>query len=103
MASIELSPAPDKREQVLAEIEAGLLVDPAAVARARLVATRTRQPIEQVLNQLGALSDEALAMLYARVAQCEVWDAGGAADRLGSCGARRLDPVSPQGETGPSL
>jgi type II secretory ATPase GspE/PulE/Tfp pilus assembly ATPase PilB-like protein len=62
------------REQVLAEIEASAAVEPGALSRARLAAERTRQPIEQVLNQLGAISDDALVLLYSAVAQCEVWD-----------------------------
>jgi general secretion pathway protein E len=49
-------------------------VDEPAVARAELVATRTGQPVEQVLNQLGALPDEDLVLAYARIANCPVWD-----------------------------
>lgn len=50
------------------------LVEPSAVARAELVAARTRQPVEQVLNQLGALSDEDLTQAYAQAAGCEIWE-----------------------------
>jgi type II secretory ATPase GspE/PulE/Tfp pilus assembly ATPase PilB-like protein len=50
------------------------LAGPAAVGRAELVAARTGQPLEQVLNQLGELSDDDLVATYAEVASCEVWD-----------------------------
>lgn len=49
-------------------------LDQAALARAELVATRTKQPVEQVLNQLGALTDEELAEAYAAICGCAVWD-----------------------------
>jgi general secretion pathway protein E len=52
------------------------LVDEAAIARAELVSVRTGQPIEQVLNQLGSLSDDDLAFAYAEVLGCGIWDAG---------------------------
>src|SRR4051794_19123921 len=48
--------------------------DQAALARAELVAGRTDQPIEQVLNQLGALSDEDLADAYSEVSGSPRWD-----------------------------
>lgn len=72
--AIDLSGSLGKRRELLAHLESEPLVDAAAVARARRVAERTGQPVEQVLNQLGVLSDEALAHLYATIAQCEVWD-----------------------------
>ena len=50
------------------------LVDASAIARAELVSVRTGQPVEQVLNQLGALSDDDLARAYAEALGCEVWD-----------------------------
>ncbi len=53
-------------------LEAGL-VDASAVARAELVASRTGQPVEQVLNQLGSLADDDLAQAYAEVSGCEIW------------------------------
>jgi len=49
-------------------------IDDAAVARAELVAVRTGQPIEQILNQLGSLADDDLVSAYAQVANCAVWD-----------------------------
>ena len=45
-----------------------------AVARAEAVATRTRQPLERVLNQLGQLSDDDLAMAYAEVTGLPLWE-----------------------------
>ncbi|ATQ43421.1 GspE/PulE family protein [Caulobacter mirabilis] len=65
-----------KREALLEGLRAGGLVDEAAIARAEVVAARTGQPVEQVLNQLGALSDDDLVSAYAEAARCEVWDPG---------------------------
>lgn len=45
-----------------------------AVSRAEAVATRTRQPLERVLNQLGQLSDDDLAMAYAEVSGLPLWE-----------------------------
>lgn len=50
------------------------LIDASAVSRAELVALRTGQPVEQVLNQLGALSDEELTQAYGKAASCEIWE-----------------------------
>jgi general secretion pathway protein E len=50
------------------------IIDPSAVAQAELIAGRTGQPIEQVLNQLGSLSDDDLVDAYAAVCGCEVWE-----------------------------
>jgi general secretion pathway protein E len=61
------------RAEVLAHLTAEGLVDSAAIVRAEVVATRTRQPVEQVLNQLGSLSDDDLAEAYASTGACEVW------------------------------
>lgn len=61
------------RETVLAYLKLEGLVDNAAITRAELVAERTRQPVEQVLNQLGSLSDDDLAEAYASTGACEVW------------------------------
>jgi general secretion pathway protein E len=47
-------------------------VDSSAVARAELVASRTRQPLEQALNQMGALSDDDLVDAYVACG-CEAW------------------------------
>jgi len=63
-----------RRESVLERLLEQNLVDPSAVARAEVVAVRTRQPIEQVLNQLGSLSDDDLVEAYAAVCGCEVWE-----------------------------
>ncbi|WP_397422803.1 GspE/PulE family protein [Phenylobacterium sp.] len=63
-----------RRENVLQRLTELNIVEPSAVARAEMVASRTRQPIEQVLNQLGALSDDDLVEAYAAVCGCEVWE-----------------------------
>ncbi len=63
-----------RRESLLDRLRSTGLVDEAAIARAELVAVRTGQPVEQVLNQLGALSDDDLVAAYAEVAGCQVWD-----------------------------
>ena len=66
----------DRRQRalVLDRLRAANLVDAAAIARAEAVSSRTGQPVEQVLNQLGSLSDDDLAGAYATVAGCEIWD-----------------------------
>jgi type II secretory ATPase GspE/PulE/Tfp pilus assembly ATPase PilB-like protein len=63
-----------KRAQLLDRLVADGSISEAALARARLVSDRTAQPVEQVLNHLGALSDEALRDAYAEAAGCPVWD-----------------------------
>lgn len=50
------------------------LVTPDAVSRSRVVSDRTGQPLEQVLNQLGLLSDGDLAKAYAEVTGLSVWE-----------------------------
>jgi len=45
--------------------------------RARVVSDRTDQPLEQVLNQLGLLSDDDLANAYAHVTGLSVWSFAG--------------------------
>jgi len=59
---------------VLAGLALANVVDASAIARAELISTRTGQPIEQVLNQLGSLSDDDLVDAYAAVCGCEVWE-----------------------------
>ena len=51
----------------------GPMIDREAVSRAEAVATRTRQPLERVLNQLGQLSDDDLADAYAEVSGLPLW------------------------------
>jgi general secretion pathway protein E len=65
-----------RRGAVLAHLEATGLADAAAVSRAEMVSARTGQPVEQVLNQLGALTDDDLVSTYAAVAGCEIWEPG---------------------------
>ena len=73
--TIARNPARSQARARLVEdlLERGL-VEMAAIARAELVALRTGQPVEQVLNQLGVLSDEDLTQAYAQAAACEVWE-----------------------------
>ena len=39
-----------------------------------MIAGRTGQPVEQILNQLGSLSDDALAEAYSACLSFEIWD-----------------------------
>ncbi len=66
--------SPEGRTAVLTALRTEGRIDPAALVRAELVAGHTGQPVEQVLNQLGVLSDDDLTGLYARVTACGVWD-----------------------------
>lgn len=68
------APVSQKRAAVLHMLRAQAGVDPSAIARAELVSSRTGQPVEQVLNQLGSLSDDDLVKIYAAVSLCEIWD-----------------------------
>jgi len=63
-----------QRQAVIDYLLDSRLVEESAVARAEVVAASTRQPIEQVLNQLGSLSDDDLVVAYADVVRCEVWE-----------------------------
>jgi type II secretory ATPase GspE/PulE/Tfp pilus assembly ATPase PilB-like protein len=63
-----------QRARVLERLQEAARVDAAAIARAELVSVRTGQPVEQVLNQLGALSDDDLARAYADAVGCGLWD-----------------------------
>jgi len=75
-ASLTATTDPTRRQRALlidSLLEKGV-IDSAALARAELVAGRTARPVEQVLNQLGALSDEDLVEAYAEVSGCEIWD-----------------------------
>jgi type II secretory ATPase GspE/PulE/Tfp pilus assembly ATPase PilB-like protein len=68
-----ISALPDGRAKVLEHLRTTGRVDTAAINRAELVAARTGQPIEQVLNQLGSLSDDDLAAAYAAALGIEIW------------------------------
>jgi type II secretory ATPase GspE/PulE/Tfp pilus assembly ATPase PilB-like protein len=63
-----------QRQAVLERLLDARIVDASAVARAEVVAATTKQPVEQVLNQLGSLSDDDLVVAYADVLHCEVWE-----------------------------
>lgn len=67
-------PEADQRKALIESLLDGGLIDSSALARAELVAGRAGQPVEQVLNQLGALSDDDLVEAYARASGCEVWN-----------------------------
>jgi len=69
-----LGPAQATRADVLSHLRDEGLVDASAISRAELISSRTGQPVEQVLNQLGGLSDDDLVDAYAAVLGCEVWD-----------------------------
>jgi type II secretory ATPase GspE/PulE/Tfp pilus assembly ATPase PilB-like protein len=70
--------ARQQRAAILERLQDLRLVDAAAISRAELVSVRTGQPVEQVLNQLGALSDDDLAKAYAEVGGCGIWTPSGA-------------------------
>src|SRR5690349_9022004 len=69
----------DRRSAVVSRLLEIGVVDGSAVARAELVSSQTRQPVEQVLNQLGSLSDDDLVIAYADVVGCGVWEPAHAA------------------------
>jgi len=62
------------RAAVLDWLQANQRADQNAISRAELVAKRAGQPVEQVLNQLGSLSDDHLVEAYAAVTGFAVWD-----------------------------
>lgn len=64
----------DRRARTLAYLRETLKVDAAAISRAQMVSQRTGQPVEQVLNQLGSLSDHDLAQAYSASCGLEIWD-----------------------------
>jgi type II secretory ATPase GspE/PulE/Tfp pilus assembly ATPase PilB-like protein len=68
------SPVLQRRALVIEHLQRTGHIDEAAIARAELVAVRTGSPVEQVLNQIGALSDDDLVKAYAGVSGCDVWD-----------------------------
>jgi general secretion pathway protein E len=59
---------------VLERLRERRFVDEAAIARAELVASRTGQAVELVLNQLGSLPDNDLVEVYAEVVGCPIWE-----------------------------
>ena len=69
-----LSSLSNQRAKVLDHLRDSGKVDPSAIHRAQLVAGRTGQPVEQILNQLGSLSDTDLAKAYSATLGIEVWD-----------------------------
>src|SRR5438552_2011598 len=63
-----------RRDAVLQRLLDESIVDESAIARAEIVAGKTKRPIEQVLNQLGSLSDDDLVIAYAEATGCKVWE-----------------------------
>ena len=61
------------RDDVLDHLLDAGNISPEAITRARVLSDRTGQPIEQVLNQLGLLSDDDLALAYAAVTGLAMW------------------------------
>ena len=61
------------RTAVLEHLQANGSVDDAARVRAELIAGRTGQPVEQILNQLGSLGDQDLVEAYASVTGLDIW------------------------------
>ncbi len=74
MTSGALISVADRRGRVVDFLRASGRVDPSAMSRAEAVSARTGQPVEQVLNQLGSLSDDDLAGAYAGALGLQVWD-----------------------------
>jgi type II secretory ATPase GspE/PulE/Tfp pilus assembly ATPase PilB-like protein len=62
------------RERVLEHVKSLGRVDASSLDRAQMVSARTGQPAEQVLNQLGGLSDDDLVGAYRAATGCEIWD-----------------------------
>jgi hypothetical protein len=62
-----------RREAVMDYLMAHQTIAPDALADARRRAGETSQPLEQTLNQMGRVSDEALARAYAAVTGCAIW------------------------------
>lgn len=69
-----VDPVRQQRSAVVDMLRERGVIDDSAVARAELVANRTGQPLEQVLNQTGSLSDDDLVAAYAAVGRCAVWE-----------------------------
>jgi len=63
-----------KRDLIKERLTIGGFVDAAALVRAEVVAAKSGQPLEQVLNQLGSLPDDDLVAVYAETVPCDVWE-----------------------------
>lgn len=74
LTSVFATAGRSRRQAVLDWLVEEKLVEPSAVARAELVSARKGEPVEQVLNQLGSLSDDDLVAAYAEVGACQIWD-----------------------------
>lgn len=73
VTALAFEPVRRQRAALVDYLRENKLVDDGAIARAELVAARTKDPVEHVLNQLGSLPDDALVAAYAEVAKCEIW------------------------------
>lgn len=62
------------RDSVIDHLVSTAVISREAVGRAEAVAGRTGQPIERVLNQLGQLSDDDLALAYTAVSGLAAWN-----------------------------
>jgi len=60
-------PTQTRRERVVANLIQACAIDAPTLARARTVAERTLQPVEQTLSQMGVVTDRVLADAYASV------------------------------------
>lgn len=65
--------AASPRERVSRHLRVTGAVEGAAFVRAEQIAIQTGQPVEQVLNQMGALSDDALVATYQTVLRLDLW------------------------------
>ncbi|WP_181404642.1 GspE/PulE family protein [Asticcacaulis tiandongensis] len=73
MVDLNLTTEPVRADVLDYLIDSGALLSE-ALARAEVVARRSGQSVETVLNQLGQLSDEDLAQAYSRVTGLPLWD-----------------------------
>jgi len=75
--SLSFAPSPDgdtRRQRVFDHLVEAARLETSVQTRAEQLAAHTRRPLEQILNQLGVVSDAELAHAYAEVCGCEVWD-----------------------------
>ena len=64
----------DIRQAIIDYLMAERSLSPEAIERARAVAERSNQSLENVLNQLGQLSDNDMARAYAHVSGAPLWE-----------------------------
>lgn len=71
----ESSEGSPPREKLSRHLKLEVGVDGPAFARAEQIGIQTGQPVEQVLNQMGTLSDDDLVRAYASISGLEIWRA----------------------------